>query len=99
MRVGTGGVGVLSIEVARLVTGSLAISVDLDLAACNVAASYARTAAAAVEQSCGCPEGLRGSVSVMCADMSALQLPLRAGSVDAVGELQIVSLLVFCAHS
>ena len=80
-----GGVGVLSIEVARLIPGSLAISVDLDPAACAAAAVHA-SRAAAVARRCGRHQGLRGSLSVMCADMSSMQVPLRPGSVDAVGE-------------
>lgn len=82
----SGGVGVLSIEVARLIPGSLAISIDNDPAACVAAATHVSRAAAAAARRCGRDRGLRGSVSVMCADMSSVQLPLRPGSVDAVGE-------------
>jgi hypothetical protein len=84
----SGGVGVLSIEVARLIPGSLAISIDHDPAACAAAATYASRAAAA---HCGRARGLLGSVSVVCADMSSVKVPLRPGSVDAVGETLNVS--------
>ena len=79
----SGGVGVLSIEVARLIPGSLAISIDLDPAACAAAATYVNRAAAAAARR---GKGLLGSVSVMCADMSSARLLLRPGCIDVVGE-------------
>lgn len=76
----------LSIEVARSIPGSLAISVDHDPAACAMGAIHARRAAA---RSCAKGQGLPGSVSCVCADMSSRNGPLRPGSVDAVGEFWI----------